>query len=297
MSTLLTGLVIAAFKRQYLVDLPDGRRITCLMRGKHSIALCGDQVDIKCTGESTKSSSDAQGIIERILPRRSLLHRSNAYREKYLAANVTQLIIVVATEPPFSDALIARCLIAAFDQQLEVLIVLNKCDLPELADTGRTTLRPYQNIGYRILELSALQDISTLRPLLKGHSSILVGQSGMGKTTIINALLPDVQAATREISTVLNSGKHTTTHAKLYRLDDHSNLIDCPGVQEFGLHHLSFGEIEQGFVEFSPYLGQCRFHDCRHLHEPDCTLQEAVTSGKINARRLELFQQISSQKA
>jgi len=297
LSTLLTGLIIAAFKRQYLVELPDGRRINCLMRGKHEIALCGDQVEIKFTGEAAKNSSDAQGIIERILPRRSLLHRSNAYREKYLAANITQLIIVTATEPAFSDGLIARCLIAAFDQQLEVLIVLNKCDLPAQADTARAMLKPYQNIGYRVLELSATENVSALRPLLKGHNSILVGQSGMGKTTIINALLPDVQAATREISSALNSGKHTTTHAKLYRLDDNSSLIDCPGVQEFGLHHLSLGEIEQGFVEFSPYLGQCRFNDCHHLREPDCALQNAVKTGNIDARRLELFQQISLQKA
>jgi len=115
----------------------------------------------------------------------------------------------------------------------------------------------------------------------------------MGKSTLINALLPDAQAATREISSALDSGKHTTTHARLYRLDEHSSLIDCPGVQAFGLHHLSFGGIEQGFVEFAQYLGQCRFHDCHHTHEPGCALLEAVTAGKIDARRLELFQQIS----
>jgi ribosome biogenesis GTPase len=122
---------------------------------------------------------------------------------------------------------------------------------------------------------------------------VLVGQSGMGKSTLINALLPGAQAVTREISTVLDSGKHTTTHARLYRIDANSGLIDCPGVQAFGLHHLSFGGIEQGFVEFAQYLGQCRFHDCRHAHEPGCALRNAVTAGKIDARRLELFQQIA----
>jgi len=126
---------------------------------------------------------------------------------------------------------------------------------------------------------------------------VLVGQSGMGKSTLINALLPDAQAATREISTVLDSGKHTTTHAKLYRLNDSSELIDCPGVQAFGLHHLTLGGIEQGFVEFAPYLGQCRFRDCNHLHEPGCALLTAVANGEINARRLELFQQIAANKA
>jgi len=255
-------------------------------------------VSIKLTGNaSEKNGTGAQGVIEKIAPRRSLLHRSDAFREKLIAANVTQIIIVVAAEPSFSDELVTRCMVAAFDQNLNVLIVLNKCDLTEQAAAARQQLTPYIAIGYRVLELSAKHDVSVLRPLLFGHTSVLVGQSGMGKSTLINALLPDAQASTREISAALNSGKHTTTHARLYQLGETSSLIDCPGVQAFGLHHLSFGEIEQGFVEFSKYLGQCRFHDCHHLHEPGCALRNAVKTGEINARRLELLQQITANKA
>ena len=294
MSTIVKGQIIAAFGRQYLARLPDSSEIICLTRGKKSEVVCGDMVEIKLTGDaSTENGTGAQGVIERIAPRRSLLHRSDAFREKLIAANVTQIIVVVAAEPSFSDELLARCLVAAYDQKLDVLIVLNKCDLSEAAAAARKRLIPYTTIGYRVLELSAKQDVSLLRPFLAGHTSVLVGQSGMGKSTLINALLPEAKAATREISSALDSGKHTTTHARLYRLDDHSSLIDCPGVQAFGLHHLSFGGIEQGFVEFAPYLSQCRFHDCHHLHEPGCALQEAVSAGKIDARRLELFQQIS----
>ena len=292
----LNAQVIAAFGRQYLVRLGDGSELACLTRGKKSEVVCGDIVEIKLTGDAS-AKNGAQGVIERIAPRRSLLHRSDAFREKLIAANVTQIIVVVAAEPSFSDELLARCMVAAYDQKLDVLIVLNKCDLAGAAAAARQRLIPYTAIGYRVLELSAKQDISALRPFLQGHTSVLVGQSGMGKSTLINALLPGAQAATREISSALDSGKHTTTHARLYRLDENSSLIDCPGVQAFGLHHLSFGGIEQGFVEFAPYLGQCRFHDCHHTHEPGCALREAVAAGKIDARRLELFQQITANRA
>jgi len=288
LSTHLRGQVIAAFGRQYLAELPDGEILTCLTRGKKSEVACGDFVDIKPTAE-------AQGVIESIFPRNSLLYRSDAFRQKIIAANVTQIVIVVAAEPPFSDDLLARCLIAAYDQKLEVLIVLNKCDITDKVAGARQQLSPYIKIGYRILELSATTNSSPLYPFLQEHTSVLIGQSGMGKSTIINGLLPEAKAATREISTVLNSGKHTTTHARLYHLNSNSHLIDCPGVQMFGLHHLSFGEIEQGFSEFEAYLGKCHFHNCHHTHEPNCALQLAVKDGKIDPRRFKLFQEISAE--
>jgi len=285
----IQGQVVAAFSRQYLVELSDGELLPCLTHGKKSDVACGDIVQIQ-------RISDAQGVIKHIMPRQTLLYRSDAYRQKLIAANITQIIVVVASKPSFSDELLARCLIAAHDQRLATLIVLNKCDLLEEATTARAQLEAYRAIGYRVLELSAKENATPLCPFLQGHTSILVGQSGMGKSTLINKLLPDAQAATREISTALNSGKHTTTHARLYHLNTESHLIDCPGVQAFGLHHLDFGAIEAGFVEFAAYHGQCRFHNCRHTHEPDCALKKTEQEGKIDARRLKLFQEISQSR-
>jgi ribosome biogenesis GTPase len=285
LSEKLRGLIIAAYGRHYLAELPDGEILECVPRGKKSDVACGDTVEI------VRTSAD-QAVIDNIATRSTLLYRSDAYKQKIIAANVTQIIVVVATEPSFNDELLARCLIAAHDQGLETLIVLNKCDLPQI-EAARSQLAPYGKIGYRVLELSAKQDVAPLLPYLQGQTSVLVGQSGMGKSTLINALIPTALAATREISTVLDSGKHTTTHARLYHLNADSNLIDCPGVQLFGLHHLDFAAIERSFPEFLPHLGQCRFANCSHSHEPDCAIRKATDAGNIDLRRLKLFQQIA----
>ncbi len=282
----LAGQIIAAYGRHYLAELPGGEILECVPRGKKSDVACGDVVEITRTGTD-------QGVIDSITPRTTLLYRSDAFKQKIIAANVTQLIVVVATEPSFNDELLARCLLAGHDQNLNIIIVLNKCDLPQV-EAARAQLAPYKKIGYNVLELSAKQDVAPLLPLLQGHRSVLVGQSGMGKSTLINAIIPEAQAATREISTVLDSGKHTTTHAKLYHLNADSDIIDCPGVQLFGLHHLDFAAIERSFPEFLPHLGHCRFANCSHSHEPDCAIRKATAEGKIDERRLKLFQQITS---
>jgi len=283
---MLAGQVIAAYGRHCLVETGDGRQYACFPRGKRSTVACGDRVMFART-------ADEQGVIEAVDPRSTLFSRSAAHRQKLIAANVSQLAIVVAAEPSFSEELINRCLVAAEYQNMHALILLNKCDLKEAAKAALARLEPYAQAGYRVVQLSALEGAEALRPLLARRSTVLVGQSGMGKSTIINALLPDACVATREISHFLASGRHTTTQARLYRLDADSTLIDCPGLQEFGLHHLSPQDIEAGFVEFSSFLGHCRFQNCRHLSEPGCALTQAALEGAIHPRRLEMFRRIS----
>ena len=277
----LQGTIVAAYGKRFQVELADKKRISCVTRGKKTDLACGDIVIIKLTDKH-------EGVVESTLPRKTLLYRSNAFKSKMLAANVTQIIIVLATQPSFYEALLNRCLIASEAANIKALIVLNKCDLAD-NENAKQKLKLYNELGYRVLSLSAKENISTLRPYLQGEASILVGQSGMGKSTIINALLPSEVVRTREVSHVLDSGKHTTTAAHLYHLDENSQLIDSPGLQEFGLHHLSTDELEYAFIEFRPYLGKCRFNNCKHLQEPDCAILEAVIANKITPERLAIY--------
>jgi len=293
----LDGVITAAFGRHYEVEIQhpadagngETAPLKCYPRGKKSVFACGDEVEVTPTGS-------AQGVIEQLRPRRNLLWRSDAFREKLIAANLTQVILVVATEPGFSDMLISRCIAAAESQQIKTLIVLNKADLQQQLPMARTQLAPFERLGYPVLELSARKGADALRPKLAGERSILVGQSGMGKSTLTNALVPAARAATREISEALNSGKHTTTFARLYPIDN-GWLIDSPGLQAFGLAHLGADELAESFVEFHPYLGKCRFRDCQHEAEPGCALRAAIGAGAIDPRRFEHYRQIRDEIA
>ena len=283
----IQGTIVAAHGRQYRVELPDGETLLCFTRGKKSEVACGDHVTVQRTGD--------QGVIDTIAPRQSLLYRSNAFKEKLIAANVTQIVVVVATEPSFSDELITRCITAAESQDLQALIILNKIDLADRLATAREALAPFAKLGYRIVELSARAGAETLRSFLTQQTSVFVGQSGMGKSTLTNALIPEANAPTREISEWLDSGKHTTTHATLYHLDAESVLIDSPGLQEFGLGHLSAGEIEHAFLELRPLLGQCRFRNCRQDREPDCAVRAAIETGQMDSRRYAAFRTLCAE--
>lgn len=281
------GMVVASFGRNYEVLARDGAAFKCVPRGKKSVYACGDEVDIEQT-------SPGQGVIAELHERRNLLWRSDAFREKLIAANLSQIVVVVATEPGFSPLLVSRCIVAAETQGIDTLIVLNKCDLTDKLAPARDMLSPFARLGYPVIELNALSGVAPLSERLAGQRSILVGQSGMGKSTITNALIPEAQAATAEISTVLDSGKHTTTFARAYPFDS-GWLIDSPGMQAFGLAHVQPDELLEAFIEFRPHLGHCRFRDCRHDREPGCALLAAVERGHIDRLRFEHFHTIRSE--
>ena len=284
----LVGTIIAAHGRHYLADT-NGTKLQCVTRGKKTDVAVGDSVNLKLT-------SPNQAVIESIGERKTLLYRSDQYKSKLLAANVTQLFIVVATEPGFADDLVSRSLVAAEAAGISAHIILNKIDVTESLAKTRKRLALYAGLGYPVHEVSARTapeaTCAMLIPLMEGESSILIGQSGMGKSSLINLFVPDADIAVREISAALDTGKHTTTFTRLYAIENNTAIIDSPGFQEFGLYHLSEGMLERAFPEFAPRLGHCKFYNCHHLNEPACAVLGALASGEIAPMRHALYQQL-----
>ncbi|MBI1396319.1 MAG: ribosome small subunit-dependent GTPase A [Betaproteobacteria bacterium] len=278
------GTIVAAHGRRYVIEVAGGERLDCVPRGKRSEVACGDRVGIRRTAAN-------QGVIETLAPRSSLFYRSDAFRQKIVAANVSQVVVVLATSPTFYEELLNRCLVAAECGGARAVIVLNKCDLPT-ASQALDDLGVYAALGYPVVPLRAREHVNELVPWLAGQTSVLVGQSGMGKSTIINMLLPEARVPTAEVSSALDSGRHTTTHATLHRLAPDTSVIDSPGMQEFGLHHLRQTDVDAAFPEFRPFIGRCRFANCRHLQEPDCAIDAATASGHVARRRLAAYRSI-----
>ena len=289
--SLRPGLVIAAYGRHCLVETETGERVICHPRGKKSQAVVGDRV-------WWQASAD-EGTIEKLQPRRNLLYRQDEIRTKSFAANLDQVLVLLAAEPEFSESQLTRALIAAQAESIAVLIVLNKSDLGALFERAWQRLEPYRAMGQTVLALS-LQDgaqagVAALEQQLQGKTTLVLGPSGAGKSTLINRLVPAAKAQTNEISRALNSGKHTTTSTTWYWVDGVEGpkttaLIDSPGFQEFGLHHIEPARLAQLMPDFSVRLGHCRFYNCSHLHEPGCAVRDAVgVEGGISENRYRLY--------
>jgi ribosome biogenesis GTPase / thiamine phosphate phosphatase len=284
-----SGTVVAGFGRESLVHADGSGLLTATARSRGLQPVCGDRVVLS-------GVSGGHAVIEAIDPRSNVFSRASRHRTKVLAANVTQVVVLVACEPSFSDELVCRFLAAAELAGLPALIALNKVDLAARRDGALRALEPFRGLGYPLVEMAAKLDARPLVPYLRRHRSLLAGQSGMGKSTLVNALVPDAEVRIGEISHFLDSGRQSTTASRLYALDAASEIVDTPGVSEFGLAGLDARGIAACFREFGAHTARCRFQDCRHLSEPGCAVRAAALAGAVHPRRLALYQRIVQQE-
>jgi ribosome biogenesis GTPase len=288
------GLVVAGHGRHYLVETPDGRRVTCHPRGKKSDCVVGDRV-------RWQASADA-GVIEHVEPRRNLLFRQDEWKTKSFAANLDQLLVLVAAEPVFAESQLARALIAAESAGIPARIALNKADLPSIA-AARERLAPYVRMGIAVHEVALKAEPEAARallgPLLADRATFVLGPSGTGKSTLINLLAPDARAQVGEISQALNSGRHTTTTTQWYWLDAArtTGLIDSPGFQEFGLRQLDAQQLPGLMPDLREPAKACRFYNCTHRQEPGCGVRAALKRGEISESRYRIYREIFDELA
>lgn len=293
------GRVVAHFGSQAEVEtlqanFQQALRYRCFLRANLGSLVTGDQVVFR---QGADVNGVLTGVIEAVLPRQSELSRPNPYNEiKPVAANIDSIILVVAPEPEVHPNLIDRYLVAAESCQIEPIILLNKTDLLNAENQARfyALLASYEALGYRTLSLSSKQpeSLSALKTFLNGRTSVFVGQSGVGKSSLIAALLPDTELKIGALSENTRKGKHTTTTARLYHFPSGGHLIDSPGIREFGLWHMSAQDVLYGFRELRNLEGHCRFRDCAHEAEPGCAMQVAVKKGEVKAERFDSFKRI-----
>jgi ribosome biogenesis GTPase len=291
------GLVVASHGRHVWVEDAAGERRICHPRGKKNQAVVGDHVQW--------SASEDGGSIESVETRKNIFYRQDEIRTKSFAANIDQVLVLVAAEPDFSQSQLARALIAARHEGIRTLIGLNKQDLSAAFARAWQKLLPYQQLGSLVLPLSLKdleQDLSVLNHELANRVTLVLGPSGAGKSTLINRLVPDAKAATNIISQALQSGKHTTTTTTWYWVDETKKtaLMDSPGFQAFGLHHIDPHALASCMPDIAAHADHCKFHNCSHVHEPDCGVRQALLEQAIDAGRYkiytELFAELSAPK-
>lgn len=280
-----TGTVVARYGKQALVEAPGGDRVLCHLRSHLESPVAGDRV--------VWARSEEAGVITALTERQNVLHRPDIKGQlRPVAANIQLLLVVFAPEPAPQANLLDRYLVAAEHIGIEAALVLNKADLLKDAFWPEQ-LEHYAALGYRtLITHHGMPDASDLAGLIGTNTVVLVGQSGVGKSSLIQRMLPDESIRVGALSALADKGRHTTTTAELFHLPNGGRLIDSPGVREFGLTHITAADIALGFREFSAFLGRCRFRDCHHEQEPDCALRAAVAEGHISEARFESYRQI-----
>lgn len=277
-----TGRVLTRFGAQLVIEDENGKARRCTTRRRLQDAVCGDRVE-------WVPSEAGNDVVTALLPRRNLLERLDPRGQvRAVAANIDQVVLVAARRPPPQWPLVDRYLVAIETLEATALLVINKADLEDnAADDALRMEALYRDLGYEVLHTSVVTGLGldALRGRLKGCTSVLVGQSGVGKSSLIQALLPAEDLRIGELSEATGEGRHTTTAARLYHLPDGGDLIDSPGVRDFTPPPLPPEALARGFVEFRPHLGHCRFHNCVHDREPGCAVKAAVEAGKISAER------------
>lgn len=289
-SATFTGQVLAHYGQASLVESETGATLRCVSRRNLPRTVAGDRVRCEPLGAH-------EGAITEVLERRTTLVRCDPRGKlKPVAANIDQIVVVIASKPSFEQGMLDRYLVAAEIIGARPALVFNKADL--LKDEARARLdgrlASYRALGYPLIFTSTrtTDGLKALHAQLRGHTSILVGQSGVGKSSLVQALLPDLDVRTGDLSRVTGLGRHTTTTAMLYHLPDGGDLIDSPGVRDFALWPVDAATLAHGFIEFRPWLGQCRFHNCRHRGEPGCALAAAAQDARIDPERLARYQEI-----
>lgn len=286
------GLIVAHYGTQVAVESAPGESQRCHIRANLESLVTGDRV-VWCEG-------DPMGVVVAQLDRDSVLSRPDPYGKlKPIAANIDQILVVMAPFPEPHANLIDRYLVAAEAVGIEPVILLNKTDLlqddPDLKAAMDDLLAIYPQLGYRVLHTSIKDSsLENLHGALREQTSIFVGQSGVGKSSLVNVLLPEADMRVGALSESSQKGTHTTTTAQLFHLECGGTLIDSPGIREFGLWHMNREQVEWGFREFRALLGSCKFRDCQHEQEPGCAVLAAVESGTISERRLASYRYIVS---
>ncbi|KTD66501.1 ribosome small subunit-dependent GTPase A [Legionella santicrucis] len=290
-NALIEGLVITRFSKHVEVEDNQGNHIRCSIRPNLETLVAGDRVIWQIEGKN-------QGVVVSIYPRNSLLAKpTNSEIKKPVAANITQLVIVIAPKPEISWPLLDSYLVIAETLQLRAVILLNKTDLP-CESLKEQLFKHYENLNYPILLMNqhSTTGLEQLQQVLNHQVSVFVGQSGVGKSSLIASILPhEHNIATKELSEISELGQHTTSNSRYYHLPSGGALIDSPGVREFSLWHIDIAEIARGYVEFRPYLSQCKFRNCTHKDTPHCAIIHAVTKGLISTNRYENFMKLCAQ--